>query len=64
MQEPKEKASNFEIRLKVALDRIMVFHPESLTKDEAAKRLRDMFYYCIRQNVREGLRYDYDSITS
>ena len=39
VQEPKEEVSNFGIRLKVALDRIMVFHPESLTKDEAAKNL-------------------------
>ena len=37
VEESKEKVSNFGIRLKVALDRIMVFHPESLTKDEAAK---------------------------
>ena len=30
-QHAKEKVSNFGIRLKVALDRILVFHPESLT---------------------------------
>ena len=60
MQEPKEKVSHFGIRLKVALDRIMVFHPESLTKDEAAKKLKDRFYYGVRQNVREGLRYYYE----
>ena len=30
VQEPKEKVSNFGITPKVALDRIMVFHPESL----------------------------------
>ena len=40
-QDPKEKVSNFGIRLKVALDRIMVFHPESLTQSEAAKKLKD-----------------------
>ena len=57
VQEPKEKVSTFGIRLEVALDRIMVFHPESLTKDEAAKKLKDRFYYGVRQNVREGLRY-------
>ena len=60
VQEPKEKVSNFGIRLKRAFDRIMVFHPESLTKDEAAKRLKDRFYYGIRQNVREDLRYYYE----
>ena len=60
MQEPKEKVSHFGIRLKIALDRIMVFHPESLTKDEAAKKLKDRFYYGVRQNVREGLRYYYE----
>ena len=40
-QDPKEKVSNFRIRLKVALGRIMVFHPESLTQSEAAKKLKD-----------------------
>ena len=48
-QDPKEKVSNFGIRLKVAVDRIIVFHPEPLTQLEAAK-----------QNVREGLRYYYE----
>ena len=38
----------------------MVFHPESLTKDEAANNLKDRFYYGIRQNVRGGLRYYYE----
>ena len=37
-QDPKEKVSNFGIRLKVALDRIMVFHPESLSQVEAPKK--------------------------
>ena len=60
VQGPKEKVSHFGFRLKVALDRIMAFHPEPLTKDEAAKRLKDRFYYGVRQNVREGLRYYYD----
>ena len=60
VQEPKEKVSHFGIRLKVALDRIMVFHPESLTKEEAAKKLKDRFYYGVRQNVREGLWYYYE----
>ena len=55
----KEKVSNFGIRLKVTLDRILVFHPESLTSEEAAKKLKDRFYYGVRQNVREGLRYYY-----
>ena len=59
-QDPKEKDSNFGIRLKVALDRIMVFHPESLTQLEAAKKLKDRFYYGVRQSVREGLRYYYE----
>ena len=58
-QDPKEKVSNFGIRLKVALDRIMVFHPESLTQLEATKKLKGLFYYGVRQNVREGLRYYY-----
>ena len=58
-QDTKEKVSNFGIRLKVALDRILVFHPESLTSEEAAKKLKDRFYYRVRQNVREGLRYYY-----
>ena len=62
VQEPKQKLSIFGIRLKVALDRILVFHPESLNKDQAAKQLRDNFYYGIRQNVTEGLRYYYDVI--
>ena len=52
--------SNFGIRLKVALDRILVCHPESLTSEEAAKKLKDRFYYGVRQNVREGLRYYYE----
>ena len=51
VQEPKEKASNIGIRLKVVLDRIMVFHPESLTKDEAVKKLKDRFHHGVRQNV-------------
>ena len=59
-QDAKEKVSNFGIRLKVALDRILVFHPESLTSEEAAKKLKDRFYYGVRQNVREGLRYYYE----
>ena len=46
--------------MKVALDRILVFHPESLTSEEAAKKLKDRFYYGVRQNVREGLRYYYE----
>ena len=54
-QDPKEKVSNFGIRLKVALDRIMVFLPEFLTQSEASKKLKDRFYYGVRQNVREGL---------
>ena len=60
VQEPKEKVSYFGSRLKVALDRIMVFHPESLTKDEVAKKLKDRLYYGARQNVREGLRCYYE----
>ena len=40
-QDSKEKVSNFGVRLKVALDRIMNFHPESLTQSEAAKKLKD-----------------------
>ena len=59
-QDSKEKVSNFGIRLKVALDRIMVFHPESLTQEEASKKLKDRFYYGVRQNVREGLHYYYE----
>ena len=59
-QDAKEKVSNFGIRLKVALDRILVFYPESLTSEEAAKKLKDRFYYGVRQNVREGLRYYYE----
>ena len=59
-QDAKEKVSNFGIRLKVALDRILVFHLESLTSEEAAKKLKDRFYYGVRQNVREGLRYYYE----
>ena len=46
-QDTKEKVSNFGIRLKIALDRI----------EEAAKKLKDRFYYGVKQNVREGLRY-------
>ena len=38
----------------------MVFHPESLTSEEAAKKLKDRFYDGVRQNVREGLRYYYE----
>ena len=38
----------------------MVSHPESLTSEEAAKKLKDRFYYGVRQNVREGLRYYYE----
>ena len=56
----KEKVSNFGIRLKVALDRILVFHPESLTPEEGAKKLKNRFYYGVRQNVGEGLRYYYE----
>ena len=59
-QDAKEKVSNFGIRLKVALDRILVFHPDSLTPEEAAEKLKDRFYYGVRQNVREGLRYYYE----
>ena len=59
-QESKEKVSTFGIRLKVALDRIMGFHPECLTQVEAEKKLKDRFYYGVRQNVREGLRYYYE----
>ena len=59
-QDAKEKVSNFGIRLKVTLDRILVFHPESLTSEEVAKKLKDRFYYGVRQNVREGLRYYYE----
>ena len=59
-QDAKEKVSHFGIRLKVALDRILVFHPESLTSEEAAKKLKDRFYYGVRQNVREGLKYYYE----
>ena len=55
-----EKVSNFRIRLKVTLDRIMVFHPESLTQSEGAKKLKDRFYYGVRQNVSEGLQYYYE----
>ena len=61
-QDAKEKVSNFGIRLKVALDRILVFHPESLTPEEAVKKLKDRLYYGVRQNVREGLRYYYKVI--
>ena len=57
-QDAKEKVSNFGIRLKVALDRILVFHPEYLTPEEAAKKLKDRFYYGERQNVREGYYYE------
>ena len=59
-QDTKEKVSNFGIRLKVALDWILVFHPEFLTSEEAAKKLKDRFYYGVKQNVREGLRYYYE----
>ena len=59
-QDAEEKVSNFGIRLKVALDRILAFHPESLTSEETAKKLKDRFYYGVRQNVREGLRYYYE----
>ena len=59
-QDAKEKVSNFGIRLKIALDRILVFHPQSLTPEEAAKKLKDRFYYGVRQNVRESLRYYYE----
>ena len=31
-----------------------------MTKDEAAKKPKDRFYYGVRQNVREGLRYYYE----
>ena len=58
-QDTKEKVSNFGIRLKVALNRILVFHPEFLTSEEAAKKLKDIFHYGVRQNVREGVRYYY-----
>ena len=61
-QDSKEKVSNFWIRLKVALDRIMAFHLESLTQSEAAKKLKDQFYYGVRQNVREGLWYYYEVV--
>ena len=56
-QDSKEKVSNFGIRLKVALERIMAFHPESLIPSEAAKNLKDQFYYGVKQSVREGLQY-------
>ena len=59
-QESKEKVSTFGIRLKVALDHIMGFHPECLTQVEAEKKLKDRFYYGVQQNVREGLRYYYE----
>ena len=42
-RDTKEKVSNFGIRLKVKLDRILVFHPESPTSEEAAKKLKDRF---------------------
>ena len=58
-QDSKEKVSNFGIRLKVALDRIMTFHPESLTQSEAAKKLKDQLYYRVKRSVREGLWYYY-----
>ena len=38
----------------------MGFHPECLTQVEAEKKLKDRFYYGVRQNVREGLRYYYE----
>ena len=59
-QDSKEKVSNFGIELKVALNRIMAFHSESLTQSEAAKKLKDQFYYNVRQNVREGLQHYYE----
>ena len=43
----------------MALDRIMGFHPESLTQLEAARKLKDRFHYGVRQSVREGLQYYY-----
>ena len=46
-QESKEKVSTFGIRLKVALDHIMGFHPECLTQVEAEKKLKDRFYYGV-----------------
>ena len=52
IQDPKEKVSNFGIGLKVALDRVMVFHLETLTQFEAARKLKDQFYYGVRQNLR------------
>ena len=58
--ESKEKVSTFGIQLKVALDHIMGFHPECLTQVEAEKKLKDRFYYGVRQNVHEGLRYYYE----
>ena len=58
-QDPKDKVGNFGIRLKVAFDRIIVFHPESLTQLEATKKLKGRFYYGVRQSVREGLQYYY-----
>ena len=61
-QDSKEKVSNFGIRLKVALDRIMAFHPKSLTQSEAAKKLKDQFYYGVKQSVREGLQYYYEVV--
>ena len=59
-QDFKEKVSNFGIRSKVALDRIMVSHPESLTQEDTSKKLKDCFYYGVRPNVREGLFYYYE----
>ena len=38
----------------------MVFHPETLTQIKAARKLKDQFYYGVRQSVRESLRYYYD----
>ena len=38
----------------------MGFHPECLTQVEAEKKLKDRFYYGVRQNVHEGLRYYYE----
>ena len=59
-QDSKEKVGNFGVKLKVALDRIMVFHPEALTQIKVARQLKDQFYYGVKQNIRNGLRYYYE----
>ena len=60
VQEPEEKVSNFGIKLKVALDRIMVFHPESLTKDEAAKKTQGQILLWYQAECERRLRYYYE----